>query len=158
MHMEERKNSTGRQAILFFVLSLIGSVVEIAVFAAGNFFLFKGLSDRPFQWFLFSYSVAEGGLCTFVARAVSFACAQTTNFLIHRKVTFKSSSNVAFSAVMYAVMVILCYIYVLWLPSVLTTTFVGLFGKAVGPVAVVIFSQFTSALIQFPINKFLIMR
>lgn len=146
------------QFIKFMLLGLVGTVVEFAVFGFCNFFLFRKLESTSFSWFVFNYPVSAGGLCAFLSIAVSFASAQTANFIVQRRFTFKSASSVASSAPMYALMVCILYLYVLWLPSVIGSAVYGALGPVWGAYGVKIISQFTSALIQFPLNKFLIMR
>lgn len=146
------------QFVKFMLLGLVGTVVEFIVFGLCNFLVFRKFASTAFSWFVFDYPVSSGGLCAFLAIAVSFACSQTANFIVQRRYTFKSSSAVASSAPMYAVMVCILYLYVLWLPSVIGNAVYGALGTVWGAYAVKIISQFTSALIQFPLNKFLIMR
>jgi len=156
MATEDKKSLI--QLVEFFALSMIASVVQFVVFGVLNYKLLVNLSDKEFNWFIFHYSPEERGLCNFIATAVSFFCAQITNFFIHRKITFKASNNVFLSAIEYFLMVILCYLYVLWLPSVISESVFRITGPELGPTVVLIIGQFTSALIQFPINKYLIMR
>lgn len=146
------------QFVKFLLLGLIATVVELGVFAICNYSVFKGFSNRPFSWFLFSYPISEGGLCSFLSLVVSFTAAQITNFIVQRKYTFKSTNNVVLSSIMYLVMVVACYIYILWLPSIISSLFYDLLGSDLGALAVKLISQFTCALIQFPLNKFLVMR
>lgn len=146
------------QFVKFMLLSLIASAVEFASFALFNFVIFRKLSHIDFSWAVFEYSSQNGGLCAFLALALSFTLAQITNFLVQRHFTFKSRGNAAKSALMYFVMVVIMYVYVLWLPSVIGPWLYSKLGESAGALAVKLVSQFTSALIQFPLNKFLVMR
>lgn len=146
------------QLVKFLALSLIATAVELLSFAFFNSFVFLSLRSRSFSWFVFSYPESVGGLCSFLSMGLSFTLAQVVNFFVQRKYTFKSSGRALRSAFFYAVMVLVCYFAVLYIPTVIGSFFYGIFGYEMGSVIVKMLCQSSSALIQFPINKFLIMK
>lgn len=146
------------QMIKFLVLGLIASVVEFVVFALCNYVFFKNVGDAPVVWFIFNYTSANGGLCAFLSMAISYAAAQVTNFIIQRKYTFKAKNNALLSAFLYTLMVLGTYVFVMWLPSVIGPFFYGALGADLGAIIVKIICQTSSALIQFPLNKFVVMK
>ncbi len=59
---------------------------------------------------------------------------------------------------MYAVMVVGVYFVQLYLPTLLRTSLAGVFGEALGDIAMKLINMTVSMLIQFPMNKYVIMR
>ena len=153
-----KKKGTLWQIIMFYLVSGIVTIVDLAVFSLCSYLVFKGFQDIGVQWWLLDYTVENGGLCALLSLAVSFAVSQSVNFLLQRKVTFTATSNVVFSAIMYAIMVIGIYFLIIWLPTLYYADFVSWFGATWGPILVKISTQLISCLIQFPMNKWVIMR
>lgn len=162
--MDERwKKKTGPkktwwQFFLFFLMSIVTTVVDLGTFALFNYFLFTGFKYQPFQWFLLDYSVANGGLCAFLSFACSFLISQTFNFFIQRKVTFGANNHVLYSAVMYAAMVIGVFFLQLWIPTLIREPLVSWLGEGWGDFIVKNVNMTVSFAIQFPMNKWVIMR
>jgi putative flippase GtrA len=146
------------QFILFVLVSGVTTLVDLGTFALFRFWLLVPLRDQAFFWGPFRYSVENGGLTVFGAFAVSFAVSQTFNFFLQRKTTFRANNNIATSAVMYAVMVVGVYFVQLYLPTLLRTSLAGVFGEALGDIAMKLINMTVSMLIQFPMNKYVIMR
>ena len=63
-----------------------------------------------------------------------------------------------YSGVMYAVMVIGVYFLQLWVPSIIQAGIAALIGAALGATVVKFINMTISMLIQFPMNKWVIMR
>ncbi|MEN6595099.1 MAG: GtrA family protein [Clostridiaceae bacterium] len=146
------------QFIMFIMMSGVTTLVDLGTFVLFNFWLLAPYREQAFFWGPFRYSVQSGGLTAFGAFAASFAVSQTFNFFLQRKTTFKANTNVALSAVMYAVMVIGVYALQLYLPVIMRAQIVVLLGTAMGDVAMKLINMTISMLIQFPMNKYVIMR
>ena len=146
------------ELVVFYLMGGIVMVVDLGAFALFNYLLFTKLRGVAVQWWLFDYTVDNGGLCALLSLACSFALSQTVNFFLQRKVTFGATSNVLYSAVMYAVMVIGVYFLILWLPTFFYAPVCRLLGDGLGSFVVKLATEFISALIQFPMNKWVIMR
>lgn len=142
----------------FWLMGGVATVVDLGVFALCSYVLFRPLATDGVSWWLFDYSVENGGLAALLSFAASFAVSQTVNFFVQRKVTFAATNNVAASAVMYTVMVLGVYVFVMWLPTVIGAPVYAWLGAGAGAIAVKLICQFASFLIQFPINKWVIMR
>lgn len=153
---KERK--TLWQFMMFTLLSVLTTVVDFGTFALFNFWVFSHLKVVDFNWFVFDYSQVNGGLCAFLAFALSFVISQTFNFVIQRKVTFSANNNVWFSAFMYLIMVMVVFFLQLWIPTFIRPTFVRWFGENWGDVVLKNLNMTLSFVIQFPINKWVIMR
>jgi len=146
------------QFVMFTLMSMITTLVDLGSFSLFNYLVFARLRDRPFVWWIISYGVDDGGLCAFLAFALSFAISQTFNFFLQRKTTFKANNNVLWSGVMYAVMVIAVYLLQILVPSWILAGVAAIVGLAFGAIIVKFVNMSLSMLIQFPMNKYVIMR
>ena len=146
------------QFVMYAMVGLLVSAIELSTFAICNFGLFSRYSERPFSWWLIKYTAADGGLTAFLSYATSFAVSQAIGFYVQRKATFKANNNAAKSAVMFAVMVLLLYCFQLYLPTIIREPIVGVFGVALGDIVAKMAVMFCTMLIQFPLSKFVVMR
>lgn len=149
---------TSHQFILFILMSSITSLVEYATFALGAFLLFKSFQDDPFSWWLIDYPLESGGLGSFLSFATSYIIAQLFNFIIQRKTTFKANNHVVKSAVLYTLMVVGIYVLQLLLPPLILDDLIGWFGYEIGSIIVKSLMMTMAMLIQFPLNKWVIMK
>ncbi len=146
------------QFIVFILMSSITSVVEYATFALGAFLLFKTFQNIPFSWWLIDYPLESGGLGTFLSFATSYIIAQIFNFILQRKTTFKANNHVVKSAILYTAMVVFIYLLQLILPPYMLDDFIGWFGYEVGSIVVKSLMMTMATLIQYPLNKWVIMK
>ncbi len=146
------------QFVMFVLMSGITTLVDLATFAVFNFWIFRSLHDTPFFWGPIRYSVENGGLTAFGAFAVSFAVSQTVNFFLQRKKTFHATNNAVSSALLYALMVIGVYFLQLYVPTLIRAPIVAVIGAVIGDLLVKAINMILSMLIQFPLNKWVIMR
>ncbi len=154
----KEKHASLWQFVMFMLMSGITTLVDLGVFSLLNFWLLTPLRDRAFHWWLIDYSLPNGGMTAFLAFAISFAVSQTFNFFLQRKTTFKATTNVVKSGIQYAVMVLGTYFVQLYLPTLIREPIVALVGAVLGDLAVKLINMTVSMLIQFPINKWIIMR
>jgi putative flippase GtrA len=152
------RHKTIWQFVVYLLVGLITTGVELTSFSLLNFLVFVSFRDQPFSWWIINYSIESGGLTAFLAFAGSFAIAQTFNFFLQRKATFKANNNVAKSAVMYAIMIILVYFLQIYLPTLIRARMVSVLGTTIGDIATLMINMSVSMLIQFPVSKWLIMR
>lgn len=152
------KHQTLWQFAMFTLMSSITTVVDFGSFALFNYWVFTPLKEQPFQWWIINYSIEDGGLGAFLAFGLSFAISQTFNFFLQRKTTFKANNNVLYSGIMYAVMVIGVYFLQLWVPSLIQAGIAAVIGATLGATVVKFINMTISMLIQFPMNKWVIMR
>jgi putative flippase GtrA len=138
--------------------SLVATAVDLGSFALFNFWVFRAYAQQPFTFWLVDYSVANGGLCAFLAFALSFALSQTVNFFVQRKATFKANNNPLLSGIMYAVMVVAVYALQLYLPTLIRVPIISRIGETWGDLLLKMINMTVSMLIQFPMLKFVIMR
>ena len=146
------------QFLLFMLMSGITTLVDLGTFALFNFWLLKPYSATPFFWGPFRYGVESGGLTAFGAFAASFAVSQTFNFFLQRKTTFQANNNALISAIFYVIMVVGVYFLQLFLPTLLRAPLAALIGATFADLAMKLINMSVSMLIQFPLNKYVIMR
>jgi len=152
------RKKTWFQFILFTLLSMVTTLVDLGTFSLFNFLIFIPYRTVAFQWWLLDYSVINGGLTAFLSFALSFAISQTFNFFIQRKVTFQASNNLALSGLFYAAMVLVVFFLQLWIPTLIRQTFVDWIGASWADFVIKNMNMTLSFLIQFPVNKYIIMR
>ena len=146
------------QFLLFMLMSGITTLVDLGTFALFNFWLLKPYSATPFFWGPFRYGVESGGLTAFGAFAASFAVSQTFNFFLQLKTTFQANNNALISAIFYVIMVVGVYFLQLFLPTLLRAPLAALIGATFADLAMKLINMSVSMLIQFPLNKYVIMR
>lgn len=152
------KHQTVWEFIKFILMSCITTVVDLGVFSILNYWVLVSLRDIGVSWWLFDYRVENGGLCALLALAISFAISQTVNFFIQRKVTFGATNNKIYSAIMYAIMVVVVYFFTLWLPTLFIEPLYALVGANWGGIITKFVCMAISFAIQFPMNKWVIMK
>lgn len=146
------------QFIMFTLLSLLTTLVDLGSFSLLNYVLLVSLKTTPFHFFIFNYDVLAGGLCAFLAFAISFILSQTFNFFIQRKVTFSANNNLLYSGIMYGLMVLTVFFIQLWIPQLLREWLSGLTTDNWADFILKNMNMTLSFLIQFPMNKYVIMR
>ncbi len=153
----------GKHPVLYQFLSFAGvggvvTVVDFALFALCRYLIFTAYLDTPFHFFIFDYPIEKGGLCAFLAFVISFPLAQVVSFLLQRHVTFKANNNAAASAVMFSCLIAFIFLVNMYLP-VLTLGFLSRFlSPSLAGVVAKCINMTTSMLIEFPVDKYVIMR
>lgn len=104
--------------ILFNLLSNCATIANFAVMWLCTGFVFSGLQNQPFQWFLFQYTTAESlGLCGFLSFLTATAVAQTVNFFVQKELVFKSDAQFAQAVPKYVVLAMILVIISAALPA-----------------------------------------
>lgn len=160
---EEKKNKIIMdknlwEFIKFTSVSLVTSLVEISVFAILNYWIFKSLSQIELKIWLLDYSLANGGLCSFLAFSISFIVAQIFNFIVQRKATFKANNRILSSAIMYGIMILIIFILQLWIPTLIHVPISNLVGNDWADLIIKNMMMFLAFVIQYPMNKWVIMK
>ena len=146
------------QFIVFTLLSLLTTLVDLGSFSLLNYVILTPLKSTPFHFWVFNYDVLAGGLCAFLAFAISFVLSQTFNFFIQRKVTFSANNNLLYSGIMYGLMVLTVFFLQLWIPQLLREGLSTYTGDNWADFILKNVNMTLSFLIQFPMNKYVIMR
>lgn len=146
----------------FALASLVAMAAEFSLLIIMNHIdALTALNSRPVDWFVFHY---EGngveGLGTMIAFLVSTTVAQIITYVINRKKTFGSNTNLTFSVVFYTLVIIaLICAQAFYAPhiSAWLQTEHSFNPDGAMSLAKACFS-FINFVILFPLEKFVIMR
>lgn len=143
--------------ILFNIMSNVATITNFAVLWLGTGILFSTWSNVPFQWFIFNYSVDNGGLTGFMAFLLAYVCAQAVNFIVQRKVVFGATCDIAKVLPWYIITVTVAGIISIWLPPYVISFVRPIAGSLAETVANVVNIGIQVA-INYPMLKFVIMK
>lgn len=146
------------QFIKFTLFSMVTTVVDLGTFALLNYLIFTRYADVPFAWWLLDYNLEDGGLCAFLSFALSFVVSQTFNFFLQRKVTFGASGHLLRSGILYTIMVLAVFALGVWVPTLIRAPIALFVGVGWADFIVKNINMTQSFAIQFPMNKWVIMR
>lgn len=144
--------------LIYFQMGVIAVGVELISFALCKFWLFRSLAEKPFYFWIFRYDPSDGGLASFLAFVISFALSSLTSFILQRKRTFRANNSTGRSAAMYIGLVLVSYLFTLWIPPHILPFFLRVFGPGTGETLNRLAVSGLTAMLQYPINKFIIMR
>ncbi len=150
--------SNKRQFIVFLLMSSLTSVVEYSAFAFSAFLLFKNYQNIAFSWWIIDYPIDTGGLTSFLSFVTSYIIAQIFNFFMQRRTTFKANNHILKSAILYSMMVVGIYILQLILPPIILDDMISWIGYEMGSIVVKSLMMTMATIIQFPLNKWVIMK
>jgi putative flippase GtrA len=146
------------QFIIFNILSNIATITNFAVLNLSNSLLFRSFTSVDFQWWIFDYSVANGGLGGFLAFFLSYACAQTVNFFVQRNMVFKSDNKLSKGILLYFGTVAVVYVICMYVPTLLMTPLMRLVGNVWATNIINVVNIMIQVIIIYPMLKFVIMK
>lgn len=143
--------------ILFNLLANIATITNFIVLAIGNNLLFRQFADIDFVFGPFHYSAANGGLCSFLAFLLSYACAQTVNFIVQRKAVFHANNKLGGAIAIYIVTLLIVYAICLYVPTLIIAPLTSIVG-VMAPYIANCVNILIQVIIIYPVMKFLIMK
>lgn len=146
--------------ILFNLLSNCATITNFVILWLCNSFIFKTLSDRPFHFFIFSYTNVERdlGLCGFLSFLTATLLAQTVNFFVQKDLVFKSNAQFSQAVPKYILLAAVLVIISAALPAYSQTLFAGLgVPRSLSPTLANIVNIFVQVALSYPAMKFWIM-
>ena len=145
--------------ILFNLLSNCATVTNFVVMWIGTGFLFKGLKDMPFRFFIFDYSTeASLMLCGFLSFLIATAAAQTVNFFVQKNFVFKSNAAFASAVPKYVLLAVVLVIVSAALPAYSQQFLTGLgLPAGVVPTLANVINILVQVVLSYPTMKFWIM-
>lgn len=142
--------------ILFNIMSNVATITNFCVLWLSTLLLFRGLRS-PFNWWIFHYSPAQGGLGGFLSFLLAYVCAQIVNFFVQRKIVFGAQVQIRKVIGWYILTVTVAGLVSVWLPpyviSVLTPYIHGLAATVANVLNIII-----QVVINYPMMKFVIMK
>lgn len=144
--------------IMFNLFSNIATITNFLVLNLSITLFFKSLMDRDFSFWIFNYTVDNGGLGGFLAFLISFFAAQGVNFIVQRKVVFNSNNDLGAAIPIYLLTVIVVYIICLYVPTIALEPISSLVGKFWGTNLTNVINIMIQIIIIYPILKFVVMK
>lgn len=152
------KNSS-KQMFKSFILGSFGAITDFIAFSILHFYIFRNLSNTPFNFGPFAYEIEDGGLCTFLSMAISYVIGQVVNYFVQRDYAFNVEGSTSVqNFYRYIIISLLDYILVLYLPGIIGGSINAVVGFTLGPLVTKAISQFIGFLIQYPFNKYLVFK
>ncbi len=153
-----KKHQTLEQIIKFLLVGCLTGILDLIIYSLCYYIFFKHLRNVNFNFWIIRYSINQGGKCAFLSFALSFSISQIFNFFMQRKATFKANNNPITSGILYALMILGTYFFCLWFPTVISLFIYSKVGVNIGAIIVKLLCQTACTIIQFPLNKFIIMK
>jgi putative flippase GtrA len=146
------------QFVKFIVVSLLAMIVQFVLLNTLQLIpAVQELYTQHFEWWVFVYPVAVGGLGYFIVSNVANIIAQIVAFFVNKEKTFNSGANVAVALPIYIIFTIALILFSAWLNPTLKDVFLG-FEWCDETLAKNIATMICSALqffLYFPVDKIL---
>lgn len=123
-------------------------------------FIFTGLADRPFRFFIFNYTNVESdlGLCGFLSFLAATAAAQVVNFFVQKNLVFKSNAAFGKAVPKYICLAVVLVILSAALPAYSQAFFVNVgIPQGLAPTLANVVNIVVQVVLSFPTMKFWIM-
>lgn len=144
--------------IMFNLLSNIATITNFVVLNVSKSFLFRPLLDVSFNWWVFDYSPADGGLGSFLAFLFAYGSAQIVNFFVQREMVFKSDNDLSKGIPLYFITVLFVYFICLYVPTLIMEPLTELFGSLWATNLTNGVNIMIQVAIIYPMLKFVIMK
>ncbi len=146
------------QFVKFIFVSLIAMIVQFALLNLIPLIpAVKALYTQEFSWWVFTSTVAAGGLGYFIANNTANIIAQIVSFFVNRDKTFNSGANIAVTLPIYIVFTIALICFSAWLNPTLKDIMVNKwqFGDALAANAATMVCSAVQFFLYFPVDKIL---
>lgn len=154
----QRRKHSWWPILIYFQMGFLAVMLELASFALARFLLFARLDEIPFDWWILRYDPEDGGLGAFLSFLLSYVLSSALSFFLQRTRTFRATTSALWSGIGYALMMTACFLFDLWFPPYIIGFFQTWLGEVAGSMATRLAVGCAVALIQLPINKFVLMR
>lgn len=144
--------------MLFNLLSNCATITNFVVMWLCTGWVFKGLADIPFRFFIFDYGEDALGLCGFLSFLTATALAQMVNFFVQKNWVFRSDAAFSRAAPRYILLAVFLVILSAALPAWSQKLFTGLgVPEAFAPTCANGLNILAQVAISYPAMKFWIM-
>ncbi len=144
--------------IMFNLLSNIATITNFVVLNVGNNLLFASLVNTDFSFWVFDYSVPNGGLGGFLSFLLSYACAQAVNFIVQRKLVFGANNKLGKAIPVYIITIMVVYFICLYVPTLVIGPLTKVVGSLWATNIANVINIFIQVVINYPVMKYVIMR
>ena len=139
-------------------MSNVATITNFLVLALSTNLIFSSLANRSFEWFIFDYTLDNGGLCGFLGFLTAYVAAQIVNFIVQRKVVFGANCNIMKVLPWYILTVVVAGIISIWLPPYVIRFVTPYTGATVATYVANIINIVVQVVINYPMMKFVIMK
>lgn len=149
---------TAWQFVKFIIVSLLAFIVQFALLNLLPLIpAVAALGEQEFHWFVFSYSIAAGGLGYAISSNIANITAQIVAFFVNREKTFNADNNIPVTLTVYIVFTAALICFSAWLNPVLKDWFVNSFsmGDAIASNAATMACSAFQFFVYFPVDKIL---
>lgn len=145
--------------ILFNLLANCATVTNFILMWLCTGLIFKGLSNKPFKFFVFDYTTPESlMLCGFLSFLVATTAAQIVNFIVQKNFVFRSNAAFQTAVPKYIVMVIVLVVISAALPGYSQKFLVSIgIPAGLAPTLANVCNIAVQVIISYPSMKFWIM-
>lgn len=145
------------QFVKFIVVSLLAMIVQFVLLNTLNLIpAIKELYTQPFEWWVFIYPAAVGGLGYFIVSNAANIIAQIVAFFVNKEKTFNSGANIAIALPIYIVFTIALILFSAWLNPTLKEVFVDLgLNEALSKNIATMICSALQFFLYFPVDKIL---
>ena len=152
-----KKYPNAYEFIMFNLLANIATITNFVVLFVCNALVFATWADVDFRWGPFDYSVANGGLASFLSFLLAYGAAQTVNFIVQRKMVFYANNRLGPAIVIYTFAVVVVYFICLYVPTLVIAPLTAVVGGW-APYAANVLNIMIQVVILYPTMKFIVMR
>ncbi len=146
------------QFVKFIFVSLLAMIVQFALLNILPLIpAIKAQYTTEFSWWVFTSTLAAGGLGYFIVNNTANIIAQIVAFFVNRDKTFNSSANIAVTLPIYIVFTIALICFSAWLNPTLKDLFVskGWMEDALASNAATMICSAVQFFLYFPVDKIL---
>lgn len=144
--------------IMFNLLSNVATITNFLVLNLSRSFLFDAYSKDDFIFWIFDYKEVNGGLGGFLAFLLSYACAQSVNFIVQRKLVFNSNSKLRGAIPIYIITISIVYIICLYIPTIVLEPLTSIVGSFWAINLANVINIVIQVIVMYPILKFVVMK
>lgn len=146
--------------VLFNLLSNCATITNFVVMWLCTGFIFTPFKNRPFQFFIFHYTNTESdlGLCGFLSFLTATAAAQAVNFLVQKKLVFRSNAQFSKAVPKYILLAVVLILISAALPAYSQALLVSIgIPQGLTPTLANIVNIAAQVVLSYPAMKFWIM-
>lgn len=144
--------------IMFNLFSNIATITNFIVLNVSISLIFKAYAKTDFVFWVFDYTEANGGLGGFLAFLLSYACAQTVNFIVQRKLVFNSNNKLGGAIPVYFITILVVYMICLYVPSIVLAPLTSMVGSFWATNIANMINIMIQVVIIYPVLKFVVMK
>ncbi len=143
--------------IMFNVFSNVATIINFLVLNISANFIFKTYANTEFSFWIFNYSKLNGGLGGFLSFLLSYACAQTVNFIVQRKLVFNANNRLAGAIPIYILTVLGVYLICLYIPTITIEPLTAMFSGFIAVNLTNVINILVQVIVLYPVLKFVVM-